>query len=823
MIQLTSRDIQLQSLARTKEQAIRAAGGVLVAAGHIAPAYVDSMLGRESQADTYLAHGIAIPHGMQQDRGLIHRTGVSVVQLSQAVEWSPGLTVRLVVGIAASSDEHLGILAALTDVLDDPSVAERLASTLDANDVIVGLTAAAPGLLPEQEPAAGSAADFFVEVELPAGAGLHARPATVLGELARSFAADIQLSYKGRRASAKSLAALLKLAAEGGARLRVEASGPDAARAILQVREAIRTGLGDEAEPVQRAPSAALPFVPASSGRAISAVSAAPGMAVGRLYRQQALSIVVADSVGEVAHEKDRLSSALQTAYSQLDDAQRLLAQRAGKAQAAIFRAHQAFLEDGELLSEVLATIEAGHSAAWSFQQAIEVRVAELSVVDNERLAARAHDLRDVAQRVLVILTGVERVEPSYPDEPFILVADDLSPSDAARLDLARVLGLCTSAGGPTSHTAIIARSLDLPALVGAGGEVLALMSGLECILDATAGKLYVEPTARDLELARAHQRGLGRVRELAELTRYEPAIMRDGHRMEVVANIGKPGEAAEAVLAGAEGVGLLRSEFLFLERSTPPSEDEQFAAYTTMTRALNGLPLIVRTLDIGGDKVVPYLDLPHEDNPFLGVRGIRLCLQKPELFLPQLRAIYRASATGPIKIMFPMITTLEDLCAAKQLAEQVRREVGVPPVPIGIMVEVPSVALLADAFAEEADFFSIGTNDLTQYTLAIDRVHPELAKQADSLHPSVLRLIDLTVRAAEQKGKWVGVCGGLAGDPLGALIMAGLGVRELSMSTPSIPVIKARLRDVTLDQTRELAKRALAARTASEVRSLVS
>ncbi len=296
---------------------------------------------------------------------------------------------------------------------------------------------------------------------------------------------------------------------------------------------------------------------------------------------------------------------------------------------------------------------------------------------------------------------------------------------------------------------------------------------------------------------------------------------MTDGYRVEVVANIGKASEAEQAVNAGGEGVGLLRTEFLFLERSSPPDEEEQFNAYCEMVRALNGLPLIIRTLDIGGDKNVPYLNLPAEGNPFLGVRGIRLCLAQPELFRTQLRAIYRASKLGPVKIMFPMIATLEDLEAAKEIAAEVRWEIGADPVDIGIMIEVPSAVLMAEEFAQEVDFFSIGTNDLTQYTLAMDRLHPMLAKQADGLHPAVLRMIDRTVKAASAAGKWVGVCGGVAGDPKGAVILVGLGVTELSMSIPSIAAVKAQMRRLAFGDAQALAQQAVACRTAAEVRAL--
>jgi len=303
--------------------------------------------------------------------------------------------------------------------------------------------------------------------------------------------------------------------------------------------------------------------------------------------------------------------------------------------------------------------------------------------------------------------------------------------------------------------------------------------------------------------------------------TRFEPALTKDGHRVEVVANIGKAEEAMQAVNAGGEGVGLLRTEFLFLGRETPPDEDEQYQQYRTMLESLNGLPMIVRTLDIGGDKEVSYLDLPAEDNPFLGERGIRLCLNRQELFLTQLRAIYRASKHGPLRIMLPMIANLEELREAKVLAEKARIEAGADPVDIGIMVEVPSAAVMADVFAGEVDFFSIGTNDLTQYVLAIDRLHPTLAAQADSLHPAVLRMIDMVIKAATKAGIWVGVCGGLAGEPLGATILAGLGVHELSMVVPSIAAIKAKLRTITMAEARELARKALNCQTIKQVRAL--
>lgn len=819
MIQLTDADIQLNAHVTNKEEAIRQAGRVLVEAGHIEPGYVTSMLGREQQANTYLGNGIAIPHGMPKDRELIRRTGISVVQVPGGVTWNQGETVHLIVGIAARSDEHLGILANLTGVLSDPATVQRLAQTRDPAEIIASLN----GAPADNGHAAPDSDDFqgaqAVEVPIAGHAGLHARPATAFVDLASQFNSEIRVQLNGKTANGKALAALLRLGAESGQTIRILARGPDASAALQALRAAVASGLGDQDEPQPQTESRT--WTPVSTGRSIAGVAASPGLAIGPLYQMRRSRVAVADVREDPASAEQRLVEALRAAHGQLDQLHSEVKGRSGSSEAAIFRAHQAFLDDPELLADVRAEIGRGHGAAWAWNSAIETRVAELRGLRDERLAARAVDLQDVGQRVLRLLTGTAEAAPAQPEHPVIVIAEDLTPSDTASLDPRRTLGLCTALGGPTSHTAIIARSLDIPALVGAGPALLELPDGGTAIIDGGAGQLYLEPSAADLESARAMQAEQRGQRDVEFSTRFQPALLRDGHRIEVVANIGKAAEAAEAVNQGAEGVGLMRTEFLFIGRATPPDEEEQYAAYTEMTRALNGLPLIIRTLDIGGDKEAPYLGLPAEANPFLGVRGIRLSLNYPELFTPQLRAIYRASTTGPIKIMFPMIATLEDLRAAKAAAEQVRRELGVAPIEIGMMVEVPSSVVLADLFAAEVDFFSIGTNDLTQYTLAIDRLHPTLGKQVDGLHPAVLRMIAAVTRAADTAGRWVGVCGGIAGDPRGALILAGLGVTELSMSLPSIPEVKAGLRQVSLTQAQAVAQRALACATATEVRQL--
>jgi phosphocarrier protein FPr len=822
MIRLTEGDVRLGVRVGDKADAIRAAGGVLVERGYIDPGYVDSMLGRELEANTYLGSGVAIPHGLGKDRGMIRRTGVSVIQLADGIDWDPGHPVWLVVGIAAKSDEHIAILAALTDVLEDRTLSQRLARTTNATEVVAALSRTPRVSRGSEAPAAFARTPGAreVEVRIRGSAGLHARPAAFFVEIAGKFAADIRVRHGARTVNGKALASLLQLGAGGGAALCILASGPDADEALAALRDAVESGLGDEEEADVPGDSPGWTAPPGT--HAVAGIPASPGVAVGPLFQFRSARVVVTDRLhGDPRAARHQLLQALETAREQLGDIHDSVQARAGKGQAAIFHAHRALLRDEDLVADVGGLIDQGHGAAWAWDRSVAARVADLRQVQDERLAARAADLHDVGQRVLRLLAGTERGAPELPDEPVILVAEDLAPSDTVRLDPRRILGLCTVMGGPNAHTAIIARSLDIPAVVGAGPEVLEQPEGATAVLDGTAGRLYLDPGAETLASARAYQAELQRRRDRDFETRYQPAILTDGHRVEIAANIGRASEAARAVEAGAEAVGLMRTEFLFLDRDTAPSEEEQYQAYATMVRALEGLPLTFRTLDIGGDKIVPYLTLPKEENPFLGVRGVRLCLRQPELFVPQLRAIYRASALGPVRIMLPMVATIDELRAAREIAQQARREVGASPVELGIMIEVPSAALMAPELAREADFFSIGTNDLTQYVLAMDRTHPTLAPHADGLDPAVLRMIDLTLHAAAPVGRWVGVCGGIAGDPLGALILTGLGVAELSMSLPSIAAVKSAMRRYSLAQARELAGRALACLTADDVRRL--
>jgi phosphocarrier protein FPr len=412
------------------------------------------------------------------------------------------------------------------------------------------------------------------------------------------------------------------------------------------------------------------------------------------------------------------------------------------------------------------------------------------------------------------------------PEMPLntILIAEDLSPSDTANLDRSRVIGFCTTLGGATSHVAILARSLDIPAVAGIDPRALELTDGTPVILDGGLGSLRLAPDADEVERIRARQQRQA-ARRAADLEMaFEPASTTDGNRIEVVANIGGIDDARQSVRLGGEGVGLLRSEFLFMGRNQAPSEDEQFEAYSAIARALGPeRPLIIRTLDVGGDKPLAYMPIPPEENPFLGERGIRVGLNRPELLRTQLRAILRASQHGLVRVMFPMIGLLAELREARQMLDEERARLGVAPIQVGIMIEIPAAALMARQFAREVDFFSVGTNDLTQYTLAMDRGHPKLAPKIDGLNPSVLQLIAITARAAQAEGKWVGVCGGIASDPQAVPILIGLGVVELSVSVPTISGIKAQIRTLDLAECRHLAERALELETAADVRALNS
>ncbi len=656
--------------------------------------------------------------------------------------------------------------------------------------------------------------------------GLHARPARTFVDISKRYQSTIRVRYGSKQVNAKSLIAMLTLGVPHGKTIQVEISGEDEDAAATALAEGVRDGLGegpaDHAAPAMAAEPARPPDtadVPASTGSLIRGVAGAPGIAIGPVFHYTRRQIAVNETFAGVQPEQQRLAGALVEARKQILALHDHLLQHANPTEAAIFAVHRDILADPELTDAAYGAIADGQSAAAAWQHCIDNHAAALAALPDRTLAERASDVRDVGGRVLGLLTGAEDQTPVLPDTPVIVVAYDLTPSETASFDPARVLGFCTAVGGPNAHTAILARALGLPAVVSAGPHVLTIPAGREIVLDGIAGTLETEPDQAMLTQARERQRRERQQQEDAASRATEPALTTDGHRVEIAANIGGLEDARSAAATGAEGVGLLRTEFLFLERSTAPTEDEQFEVYRGIAEALNPHPVIVRTLDIGGDKPLPYLSLPAEENPFLGERGIRLCLAHPALLREQLRAILRAAPAGNLRIMFPMIADATELRQARAVIEELRVELGAPAVQIGIMVEIPSAALMADLLADEVDFFSIGTNDLTQYTLAMDRTHPTLATRADGLHPAVLRLIARTAEAAHRAGKWVGVCGELGADPVAVPILVGLGVDELSVSVPAIPLVKAQIRTLSLAECQQRAQAALGCATARQVR----
>jgi phosphoenolpyruvate-protein phosphotransferase/dihydroxyacetone kinase phosphotransfer subunit len=649
--------------------------------------------------------------------------------------------------------------------------------------------------------------------------GLHARPAAKFVQTASSFDADVTVTNvtTGRGpASARSLNAIATLGVRQGHEILVRATGP-AAEDALAALEALAERNFDEEE--REAP--ARPSRPAAKEGALAGLPAAPGVALGPVRHLRSAELQLpTHPAADPDHERRVLEAALERVRNDLATTRAAVSVRAGEYEASIFDAHLLMLEDEELLSKARSAIQQGQNAAQAWNAAITEARSAWEGLDDEYQRARADDVAAVGRQVLERLLG--RAPAAVPSEPGIIVAPDLSPAQTAALEPAVVQGIATAFGAPTSHSAILARSLGLPAVVGLGEAVLALPEDSPLALDGDAGVAYPNPPAEVAadyeERAQARAEAVRAARAAAK----DPATTRDGMTVEVAANVGSLADVPAALASGADGVGLLRTEFLFLDRDEMPGEEEQYQAYLGIARALEGRPLVLRTLDVGADKPLPYVEQQPEANPYLGQRGLRLGLARPDVLEIQLRAALRVSAEHPVRIMFPMVSTIDEFRAAARLLESIREDADLPRPDVGVMVEVPSVALAAEAFADEVDFLSIGTNDLTQYTLAAERGNERVAAIADPLHPAVLRLIQLVAEAARPHGKWVGVCGELAGDTLATAVLLGLGVTELSAAPPLVPSVRDAVRAVVLEDARGLAAEAVSLESAADVRDLL-
>ncbi len=755
--------------------------------------------------------------------------GSALMSAEMAVEMSDGdMPVKLADAPLVEGAVAAAAAARTGAGLDE--VAAEARGALRAKSAQLGSDDDEPSAPPEAAPGdAGPAEELRLTVANRLG--LHARPAARFVGAATGVDAevDVENATTGRGpVSARSLTMLATLGVRQGHEIVVRARGPQARAALDAIGALAADNFGDADDDAPAAaaptPAAAQPAPEAApAGGPLRGLPVAPGVAVGPARRLRAADPEVPDTPSAGAEEEwTRLGAAREAARADVREARGAIAAGAGEAEAAIFDAHLLLLDDEALLGPARRGVDGGDNAARAWDAAVQDAAGAYRDADDPYLRERAADVLDVGRRVLGHLAGTGGA-PAGLDGPGVLVAADLTPGETAALDRDLVRGIATAHGSATSHAAILSRALGIPAVVGLGAGLLDVADGTSLVLDGDAGTVLVDPGEKAVAEAEERRREEERVAAERRAAAAQPATTADGRRVEVAANLGAVGEARAAVAQGAEGVGLLRTEFLYLGREEAPSEDEQVAALREVAEALEGRPLVVRTLDVGADKPLPFLAQEHEENPFLGRRGIRLALAFPDVMRAQLRAILRvADDYDAIKVMFPMVATLDELRAAREMLDEERAALGIdPPLEVGVMVEVPAVAVTAERFAREVDFFSIGTNDLAQYTLAAERGNARVAALADGPVPALLTLIASVVDGARTQGRWVGVCGELAGDPLAAALLVGLGVEELSMAPPRIPDVKAALRDLDAIEAERVAREACRADDAAAAREL--
>jgi phosphocarrier protein FPr len=759
--------------------------------------------------------------------------GSALLSAEMALELLPEEHRKRVLLSAAPLVEG-AVAAAVASRLGEPieRVASEATSSLDAKRAQVGGPSEASAAPADEPGPVLPGVETRIAVDIPLG--LHARPAARLIRATAGLNAQVlagNATTGSAMVTARSLNALAGLQVREGHELLVTASGPDAQKAIdalraLAARRFDEPAVTRDGPPATApAPPTARPLPPALPPTGLEGelrgVPASAGIAIGTLQFLEEADLTASDAeAGDPAKELQALELAVTAARRDLEQLRDQTRTRAGSYEAEIVDADLLFLEDPELLEPTRAAITDRRLTAARAWSEVSLRLGESwERLEDPTMRLRAADLAGVSRRVLHRLLG--RPAPVLRRRG-ILVARDLAPTDTAALDPARVMGIATAGGGPTSHSAILARALGIPAVVGLGDALLAMAPGQSALLDGGRGTLILDPAAALVRRARAQAREEQRRAAHAAAAAHQPAVTRDGVVIEVAANIGGAEEASRAVEAGADGVGLLRTEFLFMEAESLPGEEAQERIYSEIASRLGGRPLTIRTLDVGADKPLPYLRSVHEDNPALGLRGIRLGLAQPEVLIAQLRAVVATARRSPVRVMFPMVSSAGEVDAARALLTEAA---GSEPLSleVGVMVEIPSAALSAAQLAERVDFFSLGTNDLSQYTLAADRGNAEVATLADAFHPATLRLIAATVRAARARGRWVGVCGELAGQIEAVPLLIGLGVRELSVAVPAVARIKEAVRAADSGACVRLARRALRLADGSAVRGLIS
>jgi multiphosphoryl transfer protein len=804
------------------------------------------------------AHAVSIRTAQGVDL-LIH-IGIDTVQLG-----GRGFDARVRPGaIVRAGDElirfDLDVVARGAKSLMTPIVAtpmdglrldrRRAAGAVSAGELLFEIAGDAArdaaGHSPPRAAVACEAATAVQTVVVTLRQGLHARPAALLAQRAKSFGAHVTLSAHGRNANARSVVAIMALGVRQGDELIIQAGGADAAQSVTGLIDAIEEALRMEAaaghhspRSPERPPTSGAPPPSASAPRSpapgpgpgpvpgvLTGVAAVAGLAVGRAVRLERRETAVIENGAGSAREMAELEQARANVRARLTR----VAAAGGAVRNEIIGAHLEFLDDPQMNEEAHALIAAGKSAGYAWRTAIRRAIAALEALEDSRLRERADDLLDVESHVLLALAGEAQPLHIPLPEHAVLLADDLLPSELTALDRRRLAAICLGGGGATSHVAILAAAMEIPMLVGIGAAIREVADGATVIVDADGGggggggTLQWAPTAAAVEQARSAVESQ-LMRRTHERTQAQTECRaRDGTRIEVFANLGNASDAVAAVANGAEGCGLLRTEFLFIDRNTAPDEAEQLEAYQSIAATLAPRPLVLRLMDVGGDKPLRYLPLPAEENPALGLRGIRAGLARPDLLRTQLRAALRVRPAGSLRLLIPMVTDLSEILAVRHVVDELMAELGTPArIELGAMIETPAAALLASSLIREADFLSIGSNDLTQYTLAMDRGHAELAGRADALHPAVLKLIAAAASAGAAAGKMVAVCGGVAADRLAVPILLGLGVRELSVVPAMVPAVKRGIRSLRMDACGELAMRCLDLTSAAEVRALAA
>ncbi|MGH3497983.1 MAG: phosphoenolpyruvate--protein phosphotransferase [Nocardioidaceae bacterium] len=668
--------------------------------------------------------------------------------------------------------------------------------------------------------------DVTAEVTVVNEHGLHARPAAVLVSAARRYDAAIRLTnVTGSRGpvDVASLSAVATLGARRGDTLLLAATGPQAADAVTSLRTLVSEGFGEEVTQVPETGDDEPTLDEVDSHQQVDApCTASPGIGVGPAWYLD--DVPVDESALEPADplaQRQRLEAAVAGARADLTASRERSAELTGPAEAAIFDAHLLLLDDPSLTGEALARIAPDVGAVTAWRWVVDNAAAAFDALPDEYQRARAADVQAVGATVLRHLTGVA----GPGSQPGVLIARAVTPEQVTALDPAEVEAVVTVEGSATSHAAILARALGIPMVVGIGGELLDTPAGSLVAVDADAATVEVGPARQTIDDLRLRAKRLARADAQARFHAREPAFTRDGTRIHVAANVASPADAAAAAAAGAEGVGLLRTELFFLDRPTMPSEEQQVEAVLAVARALDGARVTVRTLDVGGDKPLPYLRTRPEANPFLGLRGLRLSLARPRVFHTQLRAIVRAAEQTPISVMFPMVSTRDELVRARDALSAAAAALGLPRLPdgleVGVMIEVPAAALTVQHLADLVDFVSIGTNDLTQYVMAAERGNAAVAYLADALEPAVLFLIDRTCNQVKGRAR-VAVCGEVAGNPEATALLLGLGVDELSMAPRSVPAVKQAAREADLAVARKLADGALRCESVQDVRALL-